>query len=156
MATSSKRTPEPLRTVGWREWLHLPDLGISYVKAKIDTGARSSALHAFDIEMRRRGGVKRVHFCVHPLQRDSHIVVRCSAPLYDERWVTSSSGTREWRPVIQTALLLFGEKWTIELTLTSRDVMGFRMLLGREAIRGRCLVDPARSFLAGKKKKRKK
>ena len=143
-------------TIGWREWVALPDLGVHLVKAKIDTGARSSALHAFDLDIRRRKQVEHIFFSVHPLQRDDRTVVRCSAVLADERWVTSSNGKREMRPVIRTRVSILDALWDIELTLTSRDEMGFRMLLGREAIRGRYLVDPSRSFLTGRKGSKKK
>jgi hypothetical protein len=155
MPKRKRRPRDIIGTIGWREWVALPDLGVHLVKAKIDTGARSSALHAFDVEVRRQGRGSQVHFSVRPLQRDDRTVVRCSAALADERWVTSSNGKREMRPVIQTSLQLLDMTWTIELTLTSRDEMGFRMLLGREAIRGRFLVDPSRSFLAQKKHPKK-
>lgn len=144
-----------LTTIGWREWLALPDLKMPAVKAKIDTGARTSSLHAFDVESIRRSGRKYVRFKVHPIQRDSSTTVTCEALLEEERWVRSSNGKRELRPVIRTAVTIMGLEWVIELTLTSRDNMGFRMLLGREAVRGRCLVDPGRSFVAGRRRKRK-
>lgn len=151
MVKRTRRVREIIGTIGWREWVTLPDLGVTLVKAKIDTGARSSALHAFDVEVRRRGNAQHVFFSVHPLQRDDRSIVRCSAPLADERWVTSSNGKREMRPVIRTRVGIVDAILDIELTLTSRDEMGFRMLLGREAIRGRYLVDPGRSFLARRK-----
>lgn len=134
-------------TIGWREWLALPDLGIGRIKAKIDTGARSSSLHAFDIQVPGEGKHPWVHFKVHPIQRDSMTIVQCKARLHEYRHVKSSSGHRELRPIIRTPLLLGDETWPIELTLTSRDEMGFRMLLGREAIRGRFVVDANRSYL---------
>ncbi len=134
-------------TIGWREWLALPDLGIHLIKAKVDTGARTSSLHAFDVEIRKHRKGKIVYFEVCPFQRDNSTIVHCASPLYDERWVTSSDGKKELRPVIRTNLLLFDAQWPVELTLTSRDAMGFRMLLGRESIRKKFVVDPARSFL---------
>ena len=147
--------------IGWREWVSLPDLGVVEVKAKIDTGARSSALHAFDIEPFERDGQKMVRFKVHPYQRDSHHVITTEAILLDERHVRNSGGHAELRPVICTLLNVDGELWPIELTLTHRDVMGFRMLLGRQAIRERFLVDAGRSYVQSpgpvhglKKKKR--
>lgn len=130
--------------IGWREWVRLPDLGI-VVKAKVDTGARTSAIHATDIE--RQGDV--VHFTVHPHQRDDDDATRVSAPLVDVREVRSSSGATSERYVVRTPVTLHRRRWTIELTLASRDDMGFRMLLGRTAVRGRFLVDPGVSYLAG-------
>ncbi len=149
----------PLRTIGWREWLVLPDLGIKRIKAKVDTGARSSALHAFDLEEITIDGGPGVRFKVHPIQRDSDTSVTAEAQLIDQRWVRSSTGRATLRPVIRTLAVLGDELWPIEVTLVRRDLMGFRMLLGRQAIRGRFVVDPGRSFLlgrAGKKKKKKK
>ncbi len=134
-------------TIGWREWLALSELGIGRIKAKIDTGARSSSLHAFDIHVTGEGKHPWVHFKVHPIQRDSVTIVQCKVRLHEYRHVRSSSGHSELRPIIRTPMLLGDETWPIELTLTSRDEMGFRMLLGREAIRGRFVVDPNRSYL---------
>jgi hypothetical protein len=128
----------------------MPDLGIERIKAKVDTGARSSALHAYDIAQQPRNGEIWVSFKVHPLQRDTRRTVAASAPLLDERWVRSSSGKATLRPVIEARIVLGGESWKIELTLVRRDLMGFRMLLGRQALRRRFVVDPGRSFLAGK------
>ncbi|HEV8632062.1 MAG TPA: RimK/LysX family protein [Thermoanaerobaculia bacterium] len=138
-------------TVGWREWVGLPELGIPAIKVKVDTGARSSALHAFDIVKREDATGTWVEFEVHPLQRNRRFTVRARAPLVDERWVRSSSGKRTFRPVIATRLVLGELSWPIELTLVRRDLMGFRMLVGREALRRRLLVDPGRSFLLGKR-----
>ena len=140
----------PLQTIGWREWVSLPGLGIRAVKAKIDTGARSSALHAYDLETFRREGVEWVRFKVHPIQRDTRTVVQAELPLHERRHVRSSSGHRTLRPVVLAEVELMGVKLPIELTLTNRDEMGFRMLLGRRALRKRFLVDPGRSYLAGK------
>ncbi len=138
--------------IGWREWIAMPDLGIDALKAKVDTGARSSALHASDLERAWRDGVPWVRFSLHPLQRHTHPTVWAEAPVIDERPVRSSSGRSEVRPVILTTVTLGGEAWQVELTLTRRDSMGFRMLLGRQAVRGRFLVDPGRSYLAGRRK----
>ncbi|MDX1674404.1 MAG: RimK/LysX family protein [Longimicrobiales bacterium] len=135
--------------IGWREWIELPELGIDAIKAKVDTGARSSSLHAYDIRRFKRGGRRRVRFKVHPIQRDFRTTVEADAPLIDLRKVTSSSGTASLRPVILTAVELHGQRWEIEVTLTRRDEMGFRMLLGRQAVRHRFVVDPGRSFIAG-------
>jgi hypothetical protein len=135
--------------VGWREWAALPELGIPAIKVKVDTGARSSALHAFDITRHDDAEGAWVEFAVHPLQRDRATTVRARARLLEERWVRSSSGRRTFRPVIATRLVLGDGVWPIEITLVRRDLMGFRMLIGREALRRRRLVDPARSFLVG-------
>ena len=153
-----KTTVKPLHkpVIGWREWVSLPDLGIRSIKAKIDTGARSSALHAFDVEIFRRRGRDMVRFCVHPLQRNHRATVMAEVELFDRRVVRSSNGDARLRPVILTEMVLMGEKRTMELTLMDRGTMGFRMLLGRQAIRGHFVVDPNRSFLAGKRLKRRK
>jgi hypothetical protein len=141
----------PLLTIGWREWIDFPDLNIFRIKAKIDTGARSSSLHAFHLHPFQREGKEFIRFQVHPYQRNSRIAVQAEAELLDWRYVTSSGGHRQFRPVISTPIVLDGQTWFIELTLTNRDVMGFRLLLGREALRKRFLVNPARSFLLSKK-----
>ncbi|MBD0269240.1 MAG: ATP-dependent zinc protease [Cyanobacteria bacterium Co-bin8] len=140
-----------LPVIGWREWVALPELGITGVKAKIDTGARSSAIHAFDVETFQAQGQSMVRFKVHPLQRDSVYVVTAEVPLLDERVVRDSGGHSQLRAVIETPVDLNGQLWPIELTLTNRDVMGFRMLLGRQAIRHRFLVDSGRSYLQSSK-----
>lgn len=147
----AKKTTKTLRRIGWREWIALPELGVKRIKVKVDTGARSSALHAFDVERFEVAGVPWVRFQIHPVQRDAHTTVAAEAPLVDERWVRSSSGRRTFRPVIRTRVRLGGSSWPIELTLVRRDLMGFRMLLGRRAIRNRFLVHPGRSYLASSK-----
>lgn len=133
--------------IGWREYVDFPELGVSRVKAKIDTGARSSSLHAFDIRRETREGVEWVVFAVHPIQRNDDVVIECAAPLHDERVVRSSSGHEQLRPVIRPKVRVGGRIFRIDLTLASRDMMGFRMLLGREAVRRRFLVDAGHSYL---------
>jgi hypothetical protein len=133
--------------MGWREWLALPELGIPQIKAKVDTGARTSALHAFHIEYFEEGKVPMVRFQVHPLQRNTGQTITATAPVLDKRQVRNSGGHVQERPVIKTLVAIGEHQWPIELTLTNRDVMGFRMLLGREAVRRRFLVDPGGSYL---------
>lgn len=149
-----------LAKIGWREWVGLPELDISRIKVKVDTGARSSSLHAFDIEVFSRGRRDYVRFTAHPVQREMRTTVHCVAELHEHRHVKSSSGHREYRPIIRTLVQLGGQSWPIDLTLTTRDAMGFRMLLGREAIRRRFVVDPGRSYLfpelVPKKKKKRR
>jgi len=144
---SDEPPPSKLPVVGWREWVALPELGLPRLKAKIDTGARSSALHAIGIETRDRDGLTLVYFRVHPQQRSTTVAVASSAPLLDWREVRSSSGASQRRPAIRTIVKLGDWQWPIELTLTNRELMGFRLLLGREAIRQRFCVDAGRSYL---------
>jgi hypothetical protein len=144
-----------LLTVGWREWLAFPDLGIAQIKAKVDTGARTSALHAFFVEPYEQHGSPMVHFGVHPLQRRDDVVRECHAAVVDHRWVSDSGGHRERRYVILTTLVLGPHSWSVELTLTNRDDMRFRVLLGRTAMRGRLLINPASSYLVGRRSPRK-
>lgn len=138
--------------IGWREWVALPDLGVDAIKVKVDTGARTSALHAFDLEVvRGPDGGHVARFEVHPLQRSARQSLRVEAPVLEFRAVRNSGGQREERPVILTTIGLLDRSWPIELTLTRRDEMGFRMLLGREAVRRHFYVDPGRSFYGGRK-----
>ena len=147
----SRRQPRVTRTiVGWREWVTLPEWGVDAIKAKIDTGARTSALHAYDIEIGERDGVTMARFTIHPWQDSSRDQVMVQAPLLERRRVRSSSGAAKVRPVVVTTVELAGLKVPIEVTLTRRDEMGFRMLIGRQALRRRFVVDPARSYLGGK------
>jgi hypothetical protein len=141
--------------IGWREWAALPDLGIHQIKAKIDTGARTSALHAFDVKSYIEQGVKHVWFAIHPLQKRLDVIKECNAVIVDQRWVSDSGGHREKRYVIQTSIVLGSESWPIEITLTNRDTMTFRMLLGRSAMHDKLIVDPSHSYLLGRQKKKK-
>ena len=142
-----------LLTFGWREWISLPELGISRIKAKIDTGARTSALHAFELRPFSEGGRDRVEFQLHPVQKDNDTAVTCQADVLDKRVVTDSGGHKEERFVIETLLKVGQHQWPIEVTLTARDDMLFRMLIGRTALKARVQVNPARSYEVGKKKK---
>lgn len=144
------RSRRPLTTVGWREWVALPDWQVPWMKAKIDTGARTSAVHAFGIEAIERGGQRWARFAIHPWQDSSADEVVVEAPLVDHREVRSSSGSAGERPVVRTTIALAGQEVPIEVTLTRRDEMGFRMLIGRQALRRHYVVDPARSYLGGR------
>lgn len=137
---------QPLMQIGWSEWISLPDLGVDWIKAKLDTGARTSALHAYDMEEFERDDDEWVRFVIHPMQRESRTTVHTEARVLQWRGVRSSNGKVENRPVIETQLHFFGKAWPIELTLTNRDQMGFRMLIGRQAMRGRLLIDASESF----------
>ncbi len=144
------RTDRTKPTIGWREWLALPQLGIPAIKAKIDTGARTSALHTFSLEEFTSGGRRMVRFGIHPLQKRQDIELFCEAPVLERRRVKDSGGHVEKRFVIQTEAVLRGAVWMINVTLTNRDAMLFRMLLGRTAIETRFVVDPGRSYLNGR------
>ena len=137
-------------TVGWREWIRLPTLGIRRIKAKIDTGARTSALHAFHVETFDKDGEKWVRFKIHPKQYRTDLEQECEARIKDERMVSDSGGHKESRYVIESDIRLAGKTWPIEITLTARDDMRFRMLLGRTAMNDRLIVNPARSYLTRK------
>jgi hypothetical protein len=150
-----KRVNKPRKkpvTLGWREWVDLPELGLQHVKAKVDTGARTSALHAFELRTFTEGGKQRVEFKMHPNQKDNQTVVVCVANVVDERIVRDSGGHKEQRFVIETPVRVGDQEWPIEVTLTARDDMLFRMLLGRTAMKGRAIVDPSRSYLSSKRK----
>ena len=139
--------PPSSKIIGWREFVSLPQLEVNRIKAKIDTGARSSALHAFNIQQLQLDGKSIIRFQVHPVQRDNQTIVTTEAELLEYREIRNSGGNAQLRPVIKTEVKLGGQIWSIELSLTDRDVMGFRMLLGRQAVRNKFLVDPSRSYL---------
>lgn len=139
--------------IGSEEWCSFPGLGIPAIKARIDSGAKTSSIHAFNIHRFRRGGESWISFEVHPIQNDRRTVIRCERPILDKRRVKSSTGVAETRYVINATLKAGTESWDIELTLANRDSMGYRMLLGREAMHGRMIVDPSLRFCLGEIKK---
>ncbi len=141
-------------TIGWKEWLALPHLNIPAIKAKIDTGARTSALHTFQIEPISKNDAQWVKFGIHPMQRRKDIALFCEAPVVDQRDVKDSGGHIENRFVIATPVAIRGRQWMIEITLAHRDDMLFHMLLGRTALAGHCIVDPGRKYLTGRKLKK--
>ena len=144
------RTPHSNTLTGWREWVSLPDAGIDWRKAKIDTGARTSSLHAFHIEEFEREGEEWVRFRVKPWQESQEDTTVVECPVFDRRRVRSSSGHAQQRIVVSLAIRLVDQTIVSEVTLSNRDEMGFRMLIGREALRRGFVVDPARSFLGGR------
>ncbi len=151
MKENIKKTPT---IIGFREWIAFPELGLSALKAKVDTGAKTSSLHAFDIKLVKRGGVTYVKFKVHPIQKNTDHVVECSSLLVDRRVVTDSGGHKENRYVINVVILMGSVKKTIQLTLTNRASMKYRMLLGREAL-NQFYIDPSQSYLLRKSQKQK-
>ena len=141
--------------VGSEEWCTFPELGIPTIKARVDSGAKTSALHAVNISPFQKDDENWVKFDINPIQNNTRTVIHCQAPLVDKRIVKSSSGFREQRYVIKSGIQIGETFWEVELTLTNRDSMGFRMLLGREAMSGRLLVDPERKYLMGQPTKEK-
>jgi hypothetical protein len=146
-----RRKLEPTTIIGWKEWIVLPELGIPAVKAKIDTGARTSAMHIFSLEEFQSGGRRMVRFGIHPLQRRKDVECFCEAPVLELRRVKDSGGHYEKRYVIQTTAKLGAVSWPIDITLTNRDPMLFRMLMGRKAVENRFLIHPGRSYLTGRR-----
>ena len=153
------RTPEERKraaVLGWREWIALPELQIKRIKVKVDSGARTSALHASDIQYFKHGGQLWARFVIHPWQRSNRLEIHAAARVIEQRTIRSSGGHVTHRPMIRTTIVIGHEAWPIEVTLVNRDIMGFRMLLGREAIRGRYLIDAGRSFLTRESKRRRR
>ncbi|MBI2977846.1 MAG: ATP-dependent zinc protease [Rhodospirillales bacterium] len=144
------------RAAGWREWVSLPSIGVGSIKAKLDTGARTSALHAFNIETYWSNGELWARFFVHPYQENDAKEIACDARIEDIRIVSNPGGRRQRRLVIRTDIRLGDETWLIDLSLTDRDEMGFRLLIGRTAMHGNLIVDPDHSYLLGKRKRKKK
>jgi hypothetical protein len=145
----SKSSTHRLTPLGWKEWVGLPDLNIPKIKAKVDTGARTSALHAYFVEPYHKGADLWVRFGIHPNQGDTDTELICSAPVLDKRNVTDSGGHAEQRYVIATTILVGQLPRKVEITLTNRDAMKFRMLLGRTGLNGIFCVNPEAAYLAG-------
>ncbi len=143
----------PKLLLGWQEWCALPTLRIPAIKAKVDTGAKTAALHASDIELFHRHSQSFVRFTIHPLPQIQTIQQRCTAPVVDQRLIRNSGGHKEMRYIIHTMIHLGTLSWDIEISLTNRDPMVFRMLLGRDALKGHSIVDPARILCQGKMKR---
>ncbi|QBX55472.1 hypothetical protein EXE58_08420 [Nocardioides seonyuensis] len=151
---SSSPTVAGQTIAGWREWVSLPDLGVEWVKAKLDTGARSSAIHAFDLTELERDGRSWVRFSIHPWQRSTDDIVEVELPVHDRRTIRSSTGHEQERYVVLMDVRLLDRTIPVEMTLSRRDEMGFRLLIGREALRQGFLVDSSRSYLGGRPKRR--
>jgi len=138
--------------IGWIEWVALPELGVEMIKAKIDTGARTSALHTFKIETFVKDNKEWVRFWAHPNEKDFVNEIVCECPIKDQRKVTNSGGVTELRYVIETMVQIYNKSWPIEITLTNRDEMKFRMLLGRQAMQ-HLEVHPSRQYIQKRPKK---
>jgi hypothetical protein len=154
MENDSENSP---KFIGWREWISLPELGLDALKAKVDTGAKTSSLHAFDIQLlpKQVGKKRYVSFKVHPVQADTKLIVQCKALLVDRRIITDSGGHKEERVVIKTMITMGSVKKKIELTLSNRETMKYRMLIGRSALE-QFYIDPSQSYLLGKNLKQKR
>jgi ribosomal protein S6--L-glutamate ligase len=140
-------TDNPFLIVGWKEWVSLPDLNLPAIKAKIDTGAATSSIHAHNIRYAEKEESTYVEYEVHPIQKNKKLIIYCTSPLLTKRKVKSSSGKQQVRPVVLTTIKVGNFSWIIELNLTNRDSMGMRMLIGREALYGKILVNPSSKFL---------
>ena len=149
-----KKKKKTLDIIGWREWVSFPELGIKTIKGKIDTGARTSALHVSNIRVSKKTNI--VKFTIHPVQRKWRPVIEASAKMISQREIKSSNGELSVRPVIKTKIQIGDEIFPIELSLVNRDLMGFRLLLGRSALKNRYTVNPGQSFLLMKKAKTRK
>lgn len=150
MMKRKRQKSQPTAIIGWKEWIALPELGIPAIKAKIDTGARTSALHISSLEEFQTDGQRMVRFGIHPLQRRKDIEYVCESPVLEQRRVKDSGGHFEKRYVIQTTAKLGAMSWSIDITLTNRDPMLFRMLLGRKAVENRFLINPGWPYLTGR------
>lgn len=148
-ARPAMHTNDQKKIIGAQEWCCLPDLNVSAIKARVDSGAKISSIHATNIETFTRNQTQWIRFNLHPLQRSTHATITCEAPVADRRVIKSSNGACEERYIINTPITLQGQTWNIDLSLTNREGMNFRMLLGREAMIGRLLVDCQAKFLAG-------
>lgn len=146
-----RKNHKPKLIAGWREWAQLPELHVEMIKVKIDTGAKTSSLHAFDLFTFTHMGRDCIQFDVHPLQDNDFITHTCISPIMDYRWITSSTGHKQRRFIIHTTLKIGDFTSLIEVSLANRDEMGFRMLIGRNAIKKHILVDPSHSFLLSHK-----
>jgi len=154
--SAPNKATKPTRTaIGWREWVSLPGLGVARIKAKIDTGAKTAALHAFRIETVERSGKTYVHFAVHPIQKAAKPEILCRARVKCRRRIRSSNGVIEERLILRVKVKAGEREFPIDLSLANRDSMGFRLLLGRDAVRRKFLIDPGASFLLGRPRKRK-
>ena len=150
MKKKQSTADHPRMIIGWREWMSLPDLGIPAIKAKIDTGARTSALHVYGLEEFEAKGRQMVRFCIHPLRKNRSITYWCEVPVLEKKNVKNSGGRSEKRYVIQTHAQIADLRWPINITLTNRDLMMFRMLLGRTALEDNFLINPGGSYMTGR------
>ena len=146
-----RRRKAPLQIVGWREWVSFTEFGGPPVRAKVDTGARTSAIHARNIKITRQGGRDIATFDIYPVQRDASIVVHCRAPIVTRRRIRNSGGQVQERLIVRTTIAIGDNSFAIDLSLTRRDQMGYRMLLGRRALKNRFVVDSGRSYVQGNK-----